>query len=173
MFDVIQRLEAIGVPYMLTGSMAANLYVPPRMTRDLDLVVEIAPETLDRLVEAFPPGDFYLSATAAKEAVANATCFNVIHTASMVKVDMMVRKPAQYRLLEFSRRQQRQLDDRSLWVVSKEDLSLSKLDWARDSLSERQLEDCRNLLASGCDMNYLTTWSRNLHLTDMLTRVSA
>lgn len=54
-----------------------------------------------------------------------------------------------------------------MWIVSKEDLILSKLDWARDSQS--QLE---NLLATGADLNYLQTWSQKLNLTDMLTRVS-
>lgn len=36
--DVADRLERIGVQYMLTGSFAMNLYAEPRMTRDLDLV---------------------------------------------------------------------------------------------------------------------------------------
>jgi hypothetical protein len=34
------RLDAAGIPYMLTGSMAMSVYVPPRMTRDLDFVVD-------------------------------------------------------------------------------------------------------------------------------------
>jgi len=59
-----------------------------------------------------------------------------------------------------------------MWIVSKEDLILSKLDWARDSQSQRQLADVENLLATGADLNYLEIWSQKLNLTDMLTRVS-
>ena len=59
-----------------------------------------------------------------------------------------------------------------MWIVSKEDLILSKLDWARDSQSQRQLADVENLLATGDDLNYLQIWSQKLNLTDMLTRVS-
>jgi hypothetical protein len=173
LFEVAQRLEALGIPYMLTGSMAANLYAAPRMTRDLDLIVEIAPETLERLMEAFPEGDFYLSPQAAAEAVAHSSCFNLIHLATMIKIDIMVRKSAQYRMLEFSRRQLHDIDGHRIWVVSKEDLILSKLDWARDSLSDRQLSDVRNLLATGCDLDYLQTWAKHLQLTDILTRASA
>jgi hypothetical protein len=40
---VAERLEPAGIPYMLTGSMAANYYAVPRMTRDIDLVVELSP----------------------------------------------------------------------------------------------------------------------------------
>lgn len=173
LFEVTQRLEALGTPYMLTGSLAANLYAAPRMTRDLDLVVEIAPETLENLPQAFPESDYYLSPEAAKEAVAQASCFNLIHLATMVKIDIMVRKSAQYRMLEFSRRQLHDIDGHPVWVVSKEDLILSKLDWARESASERQLADVRNLLATGCDQAYLHTWAKNLQLTDILTQVSA
>jgi hypothetical protein len=39
---VAERLEPAGIPYMLTGSMAANYYAVPRMTRDIDLVVELS-----------------------------------------------------------------------------------------------------------------------------------
>lgn len=37
--DISQRLEALLVPFMLTGSMAMNYYAVPRMTRDIDLVM--------------------------------------------------------------------------------------------------------------------------------------
>lgn len=58
-------------------------------------------------------------------------------------------------------------------MVSKEDLILSKLDWARDSLSERQLDDVKNLLATGYDEEYLLAWAAKLHLTAILTQAMA
>ncbi len=97
--------------------------------------------------------------------------FNAIHEATLIKVDFMVRKRKDYRLHEFARRVCMKVEGFDLWVVSKEDLILSKLDWARESLSERQLADVENLIASGCDMEYLKAWSAALNLTDMLTRV--
>jgi hypothetical protein len=39
---VTERLEAAEMPYMVTGSMALGVYAVPRMTRDIDLVVELA-----------------------------------------------------------------------------------------------------------------------------------
>ncbi len=38
---VVERLDKADIPYMLTGSMAANFYTVPRMTRDIDIVIEI------------------------------------------------------------------------------------------------------------------------------------
>ena len=63
----------------------------------------------------------------------------------------MVRKREDDRLHEFTRRILLKVVDFEVWVVSKEDLILSKLHWARESQSERQLADVENLIATGCD----------------------
>ena len=40
--EVARRLDDAGIPYMVTGSIAANFYTVPRMTRDIDIVVELS-----------------------------------------------------------------------------------------------------------------------------------
>lgn len=171
LLDVTRRLEDAGLEYMLTGSMALNHYAQPRMTRDIDIVLALLLKDLDRLPEVFDE-DFYYSPDAARQAILNQSIFNVIHNETLIKVDFMIRKREDYRLVEFERRQRITVQGSSLWIVSKEDLILSKLDWARESQSQRQLADVENLLATGADQNYLQTWSQRLNLTDMLTRAS-
>ncbi len=90
----------------------------------------------------------------------------------MIKVDLIIRKREEYRLEEFGRRHRVSMAGKELWIVSKEDLILSKLEWARESLSQRQLTDVRNLLATDCDLDYLWLWASRLNLTDILTQVS-
>ena len=51
--EVTRRLEESAIAYMITGSMAANFYATPRMTRDIDIVVELSGEDIDRLVAVF------------------------------------------------------------------------------------------------------------------------
>ena len=169
--DLITRLEGAGIEYMLTGSMALNCYAQPRMTRDLDLVVEFFLKDASRIAEVLGT-NYYVSPEAARDAVLSQSSFNAIHEQTLVKADFMIRKREEFRLAEFARRQRMRIANFDAWVVSKEDLILSKLDWARESLSERQLSDLKNLLATGCDMDYLRAWSARLNLTDMLTRVS-
>jgi len=171
LLDVTRRLEEAGLEYMLTGSMALNHYAQPRMTRDIDIVIALVLRDLEILPRVFG-SDFYFSEEAARGAVLSQSSFNVIHNDSLIKVDFMIRKREDYRLVEFERRQRIEVMGQSLWIVSKEDLILSKLDWARESQSQRQLSDVENLLATGADKNYLQTWSQKLNLTDMLTRVS-
>jgi hypothetical protein len=173
LFEVVRKLESAGAAYMLTGSMAMNLHAVPRMTRDIDLVVTVTDSLLDQLPSIFPPEHYYLSEDAARDAVAHSSCFNLVHLGTMMKIDIMVRKSDEYRIHEFSRKQLHQIEGQPLFVVSKEDLILSKLDWARESGSERQLADVQNLLATSHDPKYLQQWATKLHLTDILTRVSA
>ena len=92
----------------------------------------------------------------------------MIHNEAFIKVDCIIRKASEYREHEFSRRQSVELQGIQVWLVSKEDLIISKLFWARDSHSELQLRDVKNLLASGYDVEYLERWTRKLELSTLL-----
>jgi hypothetical protein len=164
--DVSQRLEGAGIDFMLTGSMAMNYYAQPRMTRDVDLVVALESADADRIVRLFTP-DYYVSPDAVRDSINRQSMFNLIHQESVIKVDCIVRKSAQYRLVEFNRRQRIKVEDFHTWIVSKEDLIISKLHWARDSHSELQLRDVRNLVATGCDFAYIEHWTSELGLTSL------
>jgi len=92
----------------------------------------------------------------------------MIHNEAFIKIDCIIRKASEYRQLEFGRRQQAEIQGVLVWLVSKEDLIISKLFWARDSHSELQLRDIKNLLASGYDVEYLERWTRKLELNSLL-----
>lgn len=161
--DVSARLEQGDLAYMLTGSMAMNYYAQPRMTRDIDLVVALTPQDTDTVVQLFTP-DYYVSREAVSSSIALASLFNLIHQESVIKVDCIVRKNTPYRCAEFERRTRITIEDFSTWIVSKEDLIISKLWWAKDSHSELQLRDVKNLTDTGCDTIYVEEWTKELGL---------
>jgi len=164
--DMSCRFERAGIPYMLTGSMAMNYYAQPRMTRDIDVVIAIAPEDVDRVLALFRP-QYYVNEESIREALVNESIFNLIHQDSVIKVDCIVRKRSEYRGVEFERRQRISILDFTTFIVSKEDLIISKLFWAKDSHSEIQLGDVKNLLATGYDAAYLQRWTRELGLDNL------
>lgn len=157
---------------MLTGSFALAFYATPRMTRDLDLVVALVEADVEGLVATFE-ADFYIDADAARTAIRAERLFNLMHLASGIKVDLIVRKGTPYRQLEFSRRQPIDLAGTQTWIVSREDLILSKLVWAQDSGSELQLRDVRALLDSTTDSLYLQDWAARLGVSAILKKVSS
>jgi hypothetical protein len=169
---VSDRLEQQGIPFMLTGSYALAYYATPRMTRDLDLVVALKASDVEKLLAAFV-ADFYLDADAIHEAVRTRRLFNMMHLASGIKVDMIVKKATAYRDLEFSRRKPVNLGRVSTWLVSREDLILSKLAWARESGSELQLRDVQALLTDTVDQDYLKRWATDLGVSDLLDRLTS
>jgi hypothetical protein len=161
--DVSARLERGGLAYMLTGSMAMNYYAQPRMTRDIDLVVALTAQDTDTVMRLFTP-DYYVSREAVSSSIAHESLFNLIHQESIIKVDCIVRKNTPYRRAEFERRQRINIEDFSTWIASKEDLIISKLWWAKDSHSELQLRDVKNLAGTGCDRDYIERWTEELEL---------
>jgi hypothetical protein len=58
------------------------------------------------------------------------------------------------------------------FLVSREDLILSKLVWARDSGSEMQLRDVRTLIDESVDWSYLKDWAAKLGVAAKLDEVS-
>jgi hypothetical protein len=164
--DVSARLERENIAYMLTGSMAMNYYAQPRMTRDIDIVVALVPKDADTIAQLFNP-DYYVSLEAVRDSISRETMFNLIHQESVIKVDCIVRKISPYRQAEFERRQRIAIEDFSTWIVSKEDLIISKLDWAKDSRSEMQLRDVKNLADTGCDQKYVDRWTKTLGLSEL------
>ncbi len=170
---VTGRLDSAGIRYMVTGSMALNYYAVPRMTRDIDLVVELSHGDADRIRDLFS-ADFYVDREAVRESIEHRGTCNLIHTALVVKVDVVVRKDSDYRRTEFSRRRRVSFEGHPFFVVAPEDLVISKLDWARDTRSEVQLADARNLLRSVPDLDraYLERWTTRLGLAALYREVS-
>jgi hypothetical protein len=170
--SVAAHLAGAGVPYMVTGSMAANFYAVPRMTRDIDLVIELSERDVDRITRLFQQ-EFYIDRDMVQQAVRDHAMFNMIHNALVVKVDCVVRKDTDYRREEFARRRAVSIEDQRIFVVAPEDLILSKLDWAKESRSQVQLDDVRNLLRSvqGLDTAYLNRWVDRLGLAALYQEV--
>lgn len=165
---VIERLDKADIPYMLTGSMAANFYTVPRMTRDIDIVIEISERDVERLSSLFS-ADFYIDKEAIKKALGGRQMFNIIHTEAVVKVDFIIRKDIEYRKVEFNRRRKMEFEGRDIYVVSPEDLLISKLFWAKESMSGLQIGDVMNLLETvgELDREYIEKWVNKLELEDV------
>jgi hypothetical protein len=169
---VAVRLDRAGIAYMISGSIALSYYAQPRLTRDIDIIIELSPDDDERLAELFAD-DFYIDAETIRDAVAWDGMFNVIHYESVMKIDFIIRKDTPYRQKEFVRRCPIEVDGMTLWFVTAEDLLLSKLVWAADSQSEMQLNDIRNLITAvtTLDWAYIEHWATELQVAELLHEV--
>ena len=76
---------------MVSGSTAMNYYTQPRMTRDIDIVVQLSASTGTELAAALLQ-DFYVDLDTVAEAVLRQSMFDAIPSRLIVKVDSIVRK---------------------------------------------------------------------------------
>lgn len=166
--EVVARLNAAGIDYMLVGSLAALAHGRPRSTQDLDLVVRASGAQLDALVHSLPEDRFYASREAARDALRSQTLFNVIDMLTGWKVDLIPLKRREFSRVEFERRRRSRLLGQDVWVASLEDTVVAKLEWSKlASGSGRQLEDVRELLrvaGDRLDHEYVQRWVTELQL---------
>jgi len=162
--EVCVALNKVNISYMVSGSMAMTLYTIPRMTRDIDIIIELHKEDIDKFYDIFA-GHAYIDKLTIEEEVKRRGMFNVIDHRTGYKIDFMLKKINEYRSVEFERRQFTTDFGFPMWVVSLEDLILSKLIWIQEYQSERQMEDIKNLLRNDtADMAYIRDWCQKLGL---------
>ncbi len=172
---VVRELEGLDIPYMITGSFASNLHGVPRMTQDADVVVHVDQASASKLVERLE-GEFYVSREAVREAVSLRRLFNVIHLATGLKVDLVVKKQRPHSDEELRRRCPGMLGGREVTFATAEDTVLSKLEWAQLAESDRQYFDAVGVIevqAGQLDWPYLERWSEELGISDLLARARA
>jgi hypothetical protein len=177
---VIQSLEALGVTYLIGGSLASAVHGVVRATLDADLVADLRPEHAEPLAQAL--GDaFYVDVGAIHDAIRRRSSFNLIHLETMFKVDIFVPKQRPFDRAQFERRTEQVVaidPERTAYVASAEDIVLAKLEWYQmgGQASERQWRDVLGVLkvqAGRLDQAYLRRWAAQLGLNDLLDRALA
>ena len=137
------------IEYMVAGSVASSFHGEPRSTRDIDLFIVARPAAIDRLLSTIDRDRFYVPDRGARDAAAHGGQFNIVDTSTGWKFDLMVRRDRPFSESEFSRRVFDSVLGVDVWIATREDTILAKLDWSRDSLSERQFADVVSMLRVG------------------------
>lgn len=143
-------LETLGLPYCVTGSVAAGIYGEPRTTLDIDFVLLLKMPDVAKFRAAFSSEDFYvppLEVLLSETVRGTRGMFNLIHQPSMLKADVYVavRDPLHLWALE-KRRRSRMPDGTEVWVAPPEYVILRKLEYYREGGHEKHLRDVAFML---------------------------
>lgn len=167
---VIDILERLGIPYMITGSVASVAYGEPRLTLDMDVVIDMTPEQAEALAASFSP-EYYADLEMMRSALKVRGHFNVIHPLSGVKVDFFVLKATPSSQGAFTRRRRDAFDaQRAASFATPEDVILGKLDYYRQGGSPKHLEDIRGILrisGSRLDLGYIDRWAAQMGVAEI------
>jgi nucleotidyltransferase AbiEii toxin of type IV toxin-antitoxin system len=170
-----RALDAAGLRYFVTGSTATILYGEPRFTNDIDVVVDLSESAIADFCSRFPPEEFYVSESAAREAVRNKSQFNIIHPSSGLKADLMVPELTPFNKSRFDRaRRIRPEENFEVSFASPEDTILKKMEFYRLGGSEKHLRDITGVLTISrdqLDFGYLNRWAQEMGLADLWTAI--
>lgn len=166
MASVLRRL---GVAHFVTGSTATIAYGEPRLTNDIDIVVDLRAGHVEPLLSAFSGAEFYLSEETVWRAVSKRSSFNLIHPASGLKVDFMVAEDSAFNRSRFRRARELEIGlDAPVLFASPEDVILKKLEYYRMGASEKHLRDIAGVLRTTDELDepYLEYWAELLGVKD-------
>jgi hypothetical protein len=147
----IDPLEQLGLSYCVTGSVAASIYGEPRLTADIDVVLLLPIDAIQRLCAAFPEEEYYvppLETLMAEAQRPQRGMFNLIHHASQFKADIYIAGADPLHRWALTHRRRIDLDGDGLWVAPPEYVIIRKLEFFREGRSDKHLRDIRFMLAA-------------------------
>lgn len=138
-----------GVKWMVAGGVAAILYGEPRLTQDVDIVMDLAAPDAVRLANAFPESDFYCPPVAViEEEVARPTHghFNLLHLATDARADIYCAGTDALAHRGLANRRVVRVFGMDVPLAPPEHVILHKLRFRQEGASERHLRDVRAML---------------------------
>jgi len=160
---VIDILNELKISYMIVGSIASILYGKPRLTLDMDIVIDIKEEDIEDFVSKFD-SDWYIDKEMIKDAISRKFYFNIIHIPSANKIDFFLLQDDDYAKGQFKRRKAENFDEvRQAFFSCVEDIIIKKLDYYLEGKSEKHIEDIMGILRTypnKIDFDYLQKWAK-------------
>jgi predicted nucleotidyltransferase len=174
--EVLKILEKLHIPYMISGSVGSMLYGEPRMTNDIDIVVELKEEKIEDFLNQLDEMQYYFpSLEFVKDSVKRKSQFNIIHLESGSKVDIIIKKSTEFAEIEFSRKRQVAFTENfDAFTASPEDIIISKMAFYHLSGSEKHIKDIASMLiisSDEIDHEYLGKWISKMGYQDIWSKV--
>ena len=175
---LLHPLRQAGIPYMITGGLAAILYGEPRLTNDVDIVLRLDPGDAERLAAAFAGPAWYAPPIETIRTEASRPAhghFNLLELDTSLRADIYCLGSDPLGEWAMSRRRTVSISDEILWVAPIEYVILQKLRYFRESGSDRHLRDVaamRRISGDLIDQAALDAWLERLELTAQWQRAT-
>jgi hypothetical protein len=157
---VIEALEACGIPYMLVGSYASNSYGIPRSTQDADFVIELGEASIGELARRIAPS-ILIDPQMSFETVTMTRRYVADVVGTPFKIEFFLLNDDPHNQERFQRRHQVSVLDRLVWLLTVEDVIVTKLHWGLLGNRSKDRDDARDVIAvqgDRIDWDYVHRW---------------
>jgi hypothetical protein len=171
-------LERENIDYVITGSIASILYAEPRLTHDIDIVVDLNIQDVKRIQVIFPPNEYYcppeeILIDEIKRPVR--AQFNVIHLNSGFKADFFLHGNDPLHEWAFSNKRRMPIgEEYSVWLAPPEYVIIRKMQYYAEGGSDKHLRDIQNMTAiikERLNLQFIEMQVSNLGLKQIWRRV--
>jgi hypothetical protein len=172
LIKVVKLLNRLGIQYVLTGGLAVTIWGIPRYTNDADLIIQLSEKDIPKLKLGLEQLSAigYVDEEMIRDALRRNSEFNYIDVEGGFKADMWIAKDSPFNRSCFARRVVVEIGGQNVWVVSPEDLIVSKLDWWHRG-SHKSEDDVRAVMDGQwdrLDWVYIESWAHRLGLEEEL-----
>lgn len=163
--------------YMITGSVASIVYGDPRLTHDIDIVLDLSELDIFSFVAAFPAQEFYVAPIEViKDEILRTDRghFNLIHIDTGFKADIFLKGKSELHAWALKRTKKIDFQGIVLSVAPPEYVIIRKLEYFKEGHSDKHLADIKNILTASPDLidrAFIETYSSQHGLTDLWARV--
>jgi hypothetical protein len=156
-------LEALKIPYAITGGYAVSVWGRPRATFDIDIIVELfypQTETLANALDKFSKLG-QVDRKMMESAAIRKGEFNFIHVETGIKIDFWILDKSPFSTSQLKRRKAKIINGQKIYFIAPEDLVLAKLLWHKKSGSDYQLKDVESIIKrqKKLDWKYIKKWA--------------
>jgi hypothetical protein len=134
---------------MITGAVASIIYGEPRLTNDIDLVINMNADDVESFADMFPIEDFYCppqEVIRLENARPQRGHFNLIHHATGFKADIYASGRDELHHWGLKNRKPVDVEDEKFWLAPIEYVILRKLEYYREGESEKHMRDISSML---------------------------
>ncbi len=176
--EITSFLERHRISYMITGSLSVIYYGRPRASHDIDIVIELRNEDIEKLLLAVKTlsSAFLIQPAAIDEAMQHKTVFGIIYRPTLLKVDIWMLTSSPFDTSRFLRKEKKRILGKTMWMASAEDAILQKLRWYKKADIEKHLVDAAfvyQIQKKELDMKYINSWAKKLRVETNLKKLDS
>lgn len=150
----VSCINTTGIRYIVTGAVASIIYGEPRLTHDIDLMLEMSIEDAEKIAKTFQPVEFYCPPVEIIKLEVMRPFrghFNIIHHETGFKADIYIAGQDELHRWAIENRRKLDIEGETIWLAPPEYVIIRKLEYYRETKSEKHLRDIASMIEISSD----------------------